>query len=194
MSLHRPALAFATFVLTLAGLTAASVAPASAAPNPDRDIVNKMSGGRLALLSNSTGEGAPAITLRDPAWNYSTESWEADFSAWGADAPNTYTATFKNEAANKCLQPSSATPARGTTIVVKTCDGSQLQKWSLIREMAGDTHTGWWIYRPMVNKDLAMSLNRYNDGSWDSLNLNYAQPSSDRLWRLAANNSPVANS
>ncbi|GHH56346.1 RICIN domain-containing protein [Streptomyces candidus] len=193
MSLHRPARAFATVAVTLAGLTAAGVAPASAAPNPDRDVVNKMSGGRLALLSNNTGEGAPAITLRDPAWNYSTESWETDFSAWGADAPNTYTATFKNEAANKCLQPSSATPARGTTIVVKTCDGSRLQKWSLIREMAGDTHTGWWIYRPMVNKDLAMSLNRYNDGSWDTLHLNYAQPSSDRLWRLAANNSPVAN-
>ncbi|MFG2192174.1 RICIN domain-containing protein [Streptomyces sp. NPDC048639] len=194
MSWNRRALASSAAVLALAGIVAAGAAPASAAPQPNRDIVNKMSGGRLALLSNGTGENNAAITLRDPAWNYSTESWETDFSAWGADAPNTYTATFKNEAANKCLQPSSATPVRGTTIVVKTCDGSQLQKWSLIREMVGDTHTGWWIYRPMVNKDLAMSLNRYNDGSWDSLYLNYAQPSSDRLWRLAANNSPIANS
>jgi hypothetical protein len=191
LSTHRPALAaLATAVLALTGLTATSVAPASAAPSPDRDIVNKMSGGRVALMSNSTGEGATAITLRDPSWKYSTESWETDFSAWGADEPNTYTVTFKNEAAQKCLQPSSATPARGTTIVVKTCDGSPIQKWSAIREMAGGAHTGWWIYRPMVNKDLAMTLNRYNDGSWDTLYLNYAQPTSDRLWRVAPNDKP----
>ncbi|MEE1808431.1 RICIN domain-containing protein [Streptomyces sp. BE133] len=191
---NHPVLALAAAVLATCGVAAASGTPASAAPSPNRDVINKMDGSRLALLNNSTAEGATGITLRDPAWNYSTERWELDFSAWQADAPGTYTATIRNEAANKCLQPSAATPQRGTTVVVRTCDGSQLQKWSLIGEKVGDIRTGWWMYRPVVNKDLALSLNRYNDGSWDTLYLNIAQPSSDRLWRSVGNNTPVANS
>ncbi|MFC9753583.1 RICIN domain-containing protein [Streptomyces sp. NPDC056921] len=183
----------ASAVLAAAAVAAAGAAPASAAPTPGTDLINKMDGSRLALLSNSTGEGATAITLRDPAWNYSTERWERDSSAWQADAPNTYTVVLRNEAANKCLQPSAATPQRGTTVVVRTCDGSQLQKWSIYPEKVGDSYTGWWMYRPMVDKNLALSLNRYNDGSWDTLYLNIAQPSSDRLWRRADNDTPVAN-
>ncbi|MFB7914634.1 RICIN domain-containing protein [Streptomyces sp. NPDC056061] len=190
---HHPGRVLAAAVLAVAGLAAAGQAPASAAPTPNQDLINKMDGSRLALLNNSTAEGATGITLRDPAWKYSTERWEIDLSAWQADAPNTYTATLRNEAANKCLQPSAATPQRGTAVVVRTCDGSRLQKWSLYPEKAGDTYTGWWMYRPMVNKDLALSLNRYNDGSWDTLYLNIAQPSSDRLWRRTGNDSPVAN-
>jgi hypothetical protein len=46
----------------------------------------------------------------------------------------------------------------------------------------------------MVNKDLATALNRYNEENWDSLCLNYAQPSSAHLWRMAKNDAPVANS
>ncbi|WP_406494892.1 hypothetical protein OG936_13745 [Streptomyces sp. NBC_00846] len=49
------------------------------------------------------------------------------------------------------------------------------------------------MYRPVVDKDLALSLNRYNDGSWDTLYLNIAQPSSDRLWRRTFNDTPTAN-
>ncbi|MFH8476024.1 RICIN domain-containing protein [Streptomyces sp. NPDC018000] len=191
---HEPVLALAAAVLATCGIVAASGAPASAAPNPNRDLINKMDGSRLALLNNSTGEGATAITLSDPAWKYSTERWEVDFSAWQAGGPNTYTATIKNEAANKCLQPSAATPQRGTTVIVRTCDGSQLQKWSLMGEKADGKNTGWWMYRPAVDKSLALSLNRYNDGSWDSLDLDIAQPSSDRLWRVVENDTPVANS
>lgn len=48
-----------------------------------------MDGSRLALLNNSTAEGATGITLRDPAWKYSTEQWEFDFSAWQADGRST---------------------------------------------------------------------------------------------------------
>ncbi|MGW2176491.1 RICIN domain-containing protein [Streptomyces sp. NPDC001732] len=190
---NRPVLALAAAVLAVSGIVASGGTAASAAPNPGRDLINKMDGSRLALLGNSTGEGAVAITLRDPAWKYSTERWETNFSAWEADAPNTYTTTLRNEAANKCLQPSTATPGRGTTVVVRTCDGSRLQKWSLMGEKADGKHTGWWMYRPMVDTKLALSLNRYNDGSWDTLYLNIAQPSSDRLWRVAGNDAPVAN-
>ncbi|MFF3730293.1 hypothetical protein ACFYXM_08225 [Streptomyces sp. NPDC002476] len=189
----RPARVLAAAVLALAGLAAAGQAPVSAAPLSGSDLINKMDGSRLALHNDSTADGATAITLRDPAWKYNTERWTIDLSAWQADAPNTYTATLRNEAANKCLQPSAATPQRGTTVVVRTCDGSQLQKWSLYAERVGDSHTGWWTYRPMVDKNLALSLNRYNDGSWDSLYLNIAQPSSDRLWRRATDDTPLAN-
>lgn len=190
---NHPARVLAAALLTATAVAAAGAAPASAAPTPNTDLINKMDGSRLALLNNSTGEGATAITLRDPAWNYSTERWERDVSAWQADAPNTYTVALRNEAANKCLQPSAATPQRGTTVVVRTCDGSQLQKWSIYPEKVGDNYTGWWMYRPVVDKKLALSLNRYNDGSWDTLYLNIAQPSSDRLWRSAVNDTPVAN-
>ncbi|MEV0143732.1 MULTISPECIES: hypothetical protein [unclassified Nonomuraea] len=165
-------------------------APASAAPVRDKDVINKAGGGRLALSSNSTAEGATAITLRDPGWTYNTEVWEED-STWQADEADTYTTVLRNQAANKCLQPAAAAPQRGTTIVVKTCDGSDLQKWILRAEkVVGGTYTGWWMWRPKVNKNLAMTLNRYNDGSWDSLHLDTAYPSSDRLWRIAPNDAP----
>ncbi|MFJ2900500.1 RICIN domain-containing protein [Streptomyces sp. NPDC087218] len=190
---NRSVLALAAAVLAVSGIVASGGTAASAAPNPGRDLINKMDGSRLALLGNGTGEGAVAITLRDPAWKYSTERWETNLSAWEADAPNTYTATLRNEAANKCLQPSTATPDRGTTVVVRTCDGSLLQKWSLMGEKVDGKHTGWWMYRPVVDTKLALGLNRYNDGSWDTLYLNIAQPSSDRLWRVAGNDEPVAN-
>ncbi|MFE7428889.1 hypothetical protein ACF1BP_03375 [Streptomyces sp. NPDC014735] len=189
----HPARVLAAAVLAVAGLAASGQAPVSAAPLPGQDLINKMDGSRLALLGNSTAEGATGITLRDPAWKYSTERWEIDLSAWQADAPHTYTATLRNEAANKCLQPAAATPQRGTTVVVRTCDGSRLQKWSLYPERVGDSYTGWWMYRPMVDEKLALSLNKYNDGSWDSLYLNIAQPSSDRLWRRTTDDTPLAN-
>ncbi|WP_432933656.1 RICIN domain-containing protein [Microbispora sp. CA-135349] len=173
----------------LTGALALGPAPVSAAPTHDQDVINKTSGGRLALLGDSTAEGATAITLRDPAWNYRTEVWEDD-STWQADGTGTWTTVLKNRAANKCLQPAAAAPQRGTTIIVKTCDGSDLQKWILQGERVDGKYTGWWIWRPKVNKNLAMKLNRYNDGSWDTLHLDTAYPSSDRLWRIAPNDAP----
>ncbi|MEV0617527.1 RICIN domain-containing protein [Nonomuraea sp. NPDC050404] len=184
----RSAVAALAITASLAATLSFATAPASAEPN--RDLINKSSGGRLALLNNSTAEGATAITLRSPSWKYTTEEWETTLSAWQADEPNTYTATIRNQAANKCLQPASATAERGTTIVVRTCNGSELQKWSMFSEKVGDQHTTWWIWRPMVNKNVAMALNRYNDGSWDTLHLDTAYPSNDRLWRARPNDAP----
>ncbi|RGA03470.1 hypothetical protein DI270_018935 [Microbispora triticiradicis] len=159
----------------LAGGLAFRPTPASAAQAPDHDVINKTSGGRLALYGDSTAEGAIAITLRDPAWKYRTEVWEQD-AKWQADEAGTWTVVLKNQAANKCLQPADAASQRGTAIVVKNCDGSDLQKWILAGEK--------------VDKNVAITLNRYNDGSWDTLHLDTAYPSADRLWRIAPNDEP----
>ncbi|MEU0738953.1 RICIN domain-containing protein [Streptomyces sp. NPDC006134] len=161
-----------------------SAGNASAADRTGMDLINKSDGGRLALLNDSTAEGATAITLRDPAWKYRTEVWDEVDGRW---ENGSYTLTFKNQAANKCLQPSSATPARGTTVVVRTCNGSDLQRWVLRPEY--DNNSRWWLWQPKVDNKLAVALNRYNDGSWDSLYLDTAYPSDDRLWRLEPNDS-----
>ncbi|QLJ02767.1 RICIN domain-containing protein [Streptomyces sp. NEAU-sy36] len=97
---------------------------------------------------------------------------------------------MRNRAASKCLEPVSAGPQRGTTIVVRTCNGSDLQKWITAGEKVNGQFTGWWMWRPKVNRNLAIALNRYNDGSWDTLHLDTAYPSSDRLWHVGPNDSP----
>ncbi|MGW4271419.1 RICIN domain-containing protein [Streptomyces seoulensis] len=172
----------ATAATALVGTLAAS--SASAADRTDQDLINKTDGGRLALLSDSTADGATAITLRDPAWKYRTESWDEVGGAWEKGG---YTLTLRNRAADKCLQPSATTPARGTTVVVRTCDGSDLQRWVLRPEY--DNNSRWWLWQPKVDDKLAIALNRYNDGSWDTLYLDTAYPSDDRLWRLGPDDS-----
>nr|WP_242537313.1 RICIN domain-containing protein [Streptomyces albidoflavus] len=118
-----------------------------------------------------------------PGWKHKTEVWDEVGGRW---ENGRYTLTFKNQAADKCLQPADAKPARGTTIVVRSCDGSDLQRWVLRPE--GDNNSRWWIWQPKVDTGLAMTLNRYNDGSWNSLYLDTSYPSADRLWHLADDN------
>jgi hypothetical protein len=182
MSSRRFARAVVCAAVTTAFLGTLTAGGASAADRTNQDLFNKTDGSRLALLDDSTGEGATAISLRDPGWKYRTENWDEVGGAW---ENGRWTMTFKNQAAGKCLQPSSATPTRGTTVVVRTCDGSDLQRWVLRPEY--DNNSRWWIWQPKVAQSLALTLNRYSDGSWNTLYLNTAMPTDDRLWRLGAN-------
>jgi hypothetical protein len=184
MSKIRLARAAACATATAALVGTLLTGSATAADRAGQDLINKSDGSRLALLGNSTAEGATAITLRDPAWNYSSEAWDEVGGKW---ENGNYTLTFKNQAANRCLQPSSAAPTRGTTIVVRTCDGSDLQRWVLRPEY--DNNSRWWLWEPKTNTNLAVAPNRYSDGSWDTLYLDTAYPSDDRLWRMANNDS-----
>lgn len=156
---------------------------ASAADRTGQDLINRTDGSRLALFGDSTADGTTAVSLRDPAWKHKAEEWDEVGGRWEGGR---FTLTLKNKAADKCLQPSDAKPTRGTTIVVRTCDGSDLQRWVLRPE--GDNNSRWWIWQPKVDTDLAMALNRYNDGSWNTLHLDTSYPSADRLWHLADNN------
>lgn len=47
-------------------VSALAASHASAADRTGQDLINKTDGSRLALLGDSTGDGATAITLRDP--------------------------------------------------------------------------------------------------------------------------------
>jgi hypothetical protein len=165
--------------------TVLTTAPQAAAAKPHKDMVNRMDGSRLALHSDSTGEGALAIALRDPAYKYKSEQWESDFSK---DSQGNWYGTVRNEAADKCLQPSDSTPKRGGTIVVKTCNGSDDQRWLATPDTDGGTN--WWQYRPKNDKSLAMNISRYQEaGRWDTLYLDtaYKYPSTDRLWKFEPN-------
>ncbi|MEU7942474.1 hypothetical protein [Microbispora bryophytorum] len=102
MRISTATIAVLAVTTCLTGALTLGPAPVSAALTRDQDVINKTSGGRLALLGDSTAEGATAITLRDPAWNYRTEVWEDD-STWQADGTGTWTTVLKNRAANKCL-------------------------------------------------------------------------------------------
>ncbi|MFE0762422.1 RICIN domain-containing protein [Streptomyces smyrnaeus] len=161
---------------------------ASAAPG-DRDVINKTDGSRLATYSDSKADGATVISLRDPAWKYSSESWRAEGPGWDSGT-GTSTRVLRNVAADKCLQPATANPQRGTRLVLKTCNGSDLQRWVLHPAKSGGQNSGWWVWTPKVDNKLAMTLNRYGDGSWNTLHLDTAYPSDDRLWRIAPDDQP----
>ncbi|MCQ9178325.1 RICIN domain-containing protein [Streptomyces sp. IBSBF 2953] len=179
LRLARNAACMATATALVSVLAAGQ---ASAADRTGQDLINKTDGSRLALQGDSTGDGAIANSLRDPNWHYKSEVWDEVNGKW---EDGSYSLTFRNQAADKCLQPSTDTPARGTTVVVRTCNGSDVQRWVLRPEY--DNTSRWWLWQPKVNNKLAVALNRYNDGSWDTLYLDTAYPSDDRLWRLANN-------
>ncbi|SCK30465.1 RICIN domain-containing protein [Streptomyces sp. WMMB 322] len=191
-TLRSTAIAASSAVLALSGLVAAGATPAAAEPG-SRDLINKKDGSRLALVDNNTAaEGAFANSLRNPGWKYSTEEWTSQLVS-GRLSDGTYNRVLKNVAANKCLQPQSASPTRGMRVVVKTCNGSDLQRWNLQPETVGGTNTGWWIWRPAVNSKLALTIDAYGNGSWNTLYLDTSYPSSDRLWALRPNDQPWRN-
>ncbi len=160
----------------LAGVTS----PAYADSTTDIRVYNRMDGSRLAVADNGTGENARVIGLRSPRWQYTTARWSVDERADG------YT-VFRNELANKCLQPAGGAPVAGDALVIRTCDGSKLQDWSRrAEETFGDAPTGWGSFRPRLNPALAITIATWEGaGSWDSLHLDVDQNSTDRLWRLA---------
>ncbi|MEU8271640.1 RICIN domain-containing protein, partial [Sphaerisporangium sp. NPDC049002] len=131
----RSAPALTSAVTTAALLcVCAPVARADAAAPEERRLVNRMDGSRLALLSDGTGEGAPAITLRAPSWQYKTVKWTNTYKPDGS-------MVIKNVAAGKCLQPATANPQAGDGLVVKTCDGTAAQDWTYRWEQT-DGNTG----------------------------------------------------
>jgi hypothetical protein len=146
---------------------------------PDRQFINRMDGSRMALAYDSTAEGSVAITLRAPGWHYQTAKWTVTPNAAGYRS-------IKNDAAGKCLQPATATPQAGDGLVVRTCDRSASQDWT-VRADHNDsgTATGWYTYRPRTNTALAIALQTYQgSGSWDSIYLDRDQNTTDRLWRF----------
>ncbi|MEV6981653.1 RICIN domain-containing protein [Sphaerisporangium sp. NPDC051017] len=176
----RSALALASAAAATAVLAALSPSAAQAdATAPDeRQLINRMDGSRLALMNDGTGEGAVAITLRSPGWQYKTAKWINTYDADG-------NMTIKNVAAGKCLQPATASPKAGDGLVVKTCDGSAAQKWTYRWEESGNGNSTWFALRPKSAPGLAITLAVYQgSGSWDTLYLDRDQNSTDRLWRF----------
>lgn len=187
--LRHSAVAASAAVLALSGLVATGTASAAAEPG-SFDLINKKDGSRLALLDNNTAaEGAFANSLRDPGWQYSTEEWTSQVVS-GRLSDGTANRVLKNVAANKCLQPLTGSPARGMRVTVKTCNGSEIQQWNLQPETDSDANSPWQIWRPVVDKSLALTINAYGNGSWNTLHLDTSYPSSDRLWALRPNDRP----
>ncbi|MGW4424555.1 RICIN domain-containing protein [Streptosporangium sp. NPDC004631] len=183
--MRRIVSSLAVAALTLVGLAAVS-APAHADTfRPDQRIINRMDGSRLALYGDGVGEGAHAVSLRFPPWNYRTAKW-----TWIIKSDGYW--VIKNEAADKCLQPIVGAPGANDIVIVKTCDGSALQDWSRAREdTAAGGETGWGRLRPRVNTSLALTLNIYQgSGVWNSLYLAQDQSSTDRLWRIVDSDAP----
>ncbi|MFE0510859.1 RICIN domain-containing protein [Streptomyces sp. NPDC058964] len=184
MSVRRRALSVCATGTAVAALTLTTAPPAAATDFPNQDLVNQASGGRLALFMDRVSEGATPVTLRDPAFAFSTEAWDG----FGSIANGEWTIELKNRAANKCLQPVDARPTRGGAVTVRNCNGSDTQKWSLQAERVGGHPTGWWIWRPALNRNVALTVKQYaEDGRYETVYLDTSYPSSDRLWKLAHN-------
>ncbi|MFF0217249.1 hypothetical protein [Streptomyces vinaceus] len=72
--------------------------------------------------------------------------------------------------------------------MVRACDGSDQQKWSLRLETKGGNPERWWVWRPVKNVNVAMALQNTNNDQWDTVRLDYSYPSDDRLWQTGPNN------
>ncbi|WP_214102862.1 RICIN domain-containing protein [Acrocarpospora catenulata] len=180
------------FAAVLAALTAtATPASADTTIKPmtfvNQDLVNRMDGSRLLLVSDATADGTAVMTTRGITRDaFLSEAWDAE-GTW-SHRKRTWTMTLRNRAADKCLQPADDTPARGEAVVVRTCDGSDLQKWSLRLETKGGNTHRWWIWRPVTNLQLAMSVGSVGPDS-NQITLDYAYPTYDRMWLLGPDNS-----
>ncbi|MET8449113.1 RICIN domain-containing protein [Streptomyces sp. NPDC005209] len=184
MSACRRVLSACATGISVAALTLTTAPPAAADDFPNEDLINKASGGRLALFLDHVTDGSVPVALRDPAFAFTTEAWDGH----GSYAEGEWTFKLKNRAANKCLQPVDTNPTRGGGVTVRTCNDSDNQKWSLEAERVGDTQTGWWIWRPVLNRNVALTIRQYAENDrYETLYLDTAYPSSDRLWKLAHN-------
>jgi hypothetical protein len=186
MSMTRPTqapsirLTGLTTALAATALTAGALAMAPAAHADTiythQRIINRMDGSRLALVSDSTADGAEVNSLRAPGWHYKTSRWTLIIS--GSKR------VIKNEASGKCIQPATATPEEGDRVIVRTCNGSAAQNWERRFDKVGDTSTGWGQFQLSSDPTLAIGIDTYQgSGSWNNLYLIRSQPSADRLWR-----------
>ncbi|MEV3921016.1 RICIN domain-containing protein [Actinomadura coerulea] len=169
-----------TTALAASALAAGTLAITPAAyadtTHTQQRIINRMDGSRLALLNDSTADGAEVISLRAPGWHYRTSRWTQIIT--GSNR------VLKNEASGKCIQPATATPKEGDRLVVRTCDGSAAQNWGRPFDEVGNTSTGWGQFQLASNPTLAIGIDTYQgSGSWDNLYLIRSQTSADRLWR-----------
>lgn len=173
MLLLLPALAVATLV--------AATAPSQAAPGDqsrNQQIINKADGSRIGTYQDSTGAGNTIHTFRTADYDKrATLQWALqEHSSDG-------TVVVRNEKnTTMCLQPGS-TPASGVELVIQPCDGSEIQKWRMVREQTGQNTaaTGWWSLRPASNTQLAAAPYGLGSGG-GKVRLQQATNSSDRLW------------
>ncbi|GII87805.1 hypothetical protein Ssi03_57950 [Sphaerisporangium siamense] len=181
MAFTKRALACSTLALTSVGVFGATTPTAHARTAADeRQLINRTDGSRVAVLSDSLGEGAQIISLRSPGWQYKSVKW-----TYTSNADESI--VIKNVYTNKCLQPSTAAPKAGDTIVVRTCDGSDAQNWTYRWEETGGASANWFSLRPKGSPGLAITLAVYQgSGSWNTLYLDRDQNSNDRLWRFLA--------
>ncbi|HUR06666.1 MAG TPA: hypothetical protein VM347_29255 [Nonomuraea sp.] len=150
-------------------------------------INNRMDGSHLALSGDAVGEGTRAFTVRSPALQkFKTARWTITEKADGFFV-------FKNELADKCLQPATGAPAAGDNVIVKTCDESPLQDWSRRDEVAEtNVNTEWGSLRPRTNTTIAITLQSYEESaSWDQIYLDVDQNSTDRLWHFTSTNTTL---
>lgn len=159
--------------------------PASADEVLNQELVNKMDGSRLT--AGGTTDGTQVYSARGTVRDGNIgEAW--DFNGTWDPVARLWTATLKTKSGGKCLQPTDSTPARGEIIVIRTCDDSALQRWSLREETKGDDKNRWWVLRPETNLDVAMAVTNIKD-DYNLLRLDFSYPSGDRLWAIQPNNS-----
>ncbi|MFE2165295.1 hypothetical protein ACFXB3_09490 [Streptomyces sp. NPDC059447] len=149
----------------------------------DRSLIGFANGGRLALDGGNTADNTPVVVLGPNRRYDASEVWSARGTWDGKD--RLWTFVLRNKKAGKCLQPAAAPPVRETALVIRTCDGSELQKWSVREERRRDTETPWWVWRPSTNIHAALTNIPTDPAGQNRTALQTSYPSADRLWKLA---------
>lgn len=150
------------------------------------NLVNRMDGSTLGLLDDNAPDSR-VVSLRDHSKYHYLRStvWTAELNL---DPNGEWVGTLHNAANGRCLQPGTAQALKFDHVVLKPCDGSPIQQWTL----RSDPGTNWWLWRPALNPSVALAAGSYGyaDG-YDGLYLDTAYPSADRLWQLGPAGQPT---
>jgi hypothetical protein len=159
--------------------TAGALTPTAAAAQPapgarlleETQIVNRADGNAMSTYGNSSGD-TYAISLR-------TTDWPNHNTRWVISGPPDAVQIRTDRPDTRCLEPLDKTTQLNQRVVVRSCDGSDAQRWTLRREDGGGYLISPWKARDLVVAPEAVSA------SWTFLALNHAVPIPPRLWHFS---------
>jgi hypothetical protein len=169
---HRSILV--TFLAAIGAVTP-TVAAAQPAPGAwlleGTQIINRADGNAMSTYGNSSGD-TYAISLR-------TTDWPNHNTRWVISGPPDAVQIRTDRPDTRCLEPLDKTTRLNQKVVVRSCDGSDAQRWTLRREDGGG-----YLISPWKARDLAVAPETVS-ASWTFLALTHAVPVPPRLWHFS---------
>jgi hypothetical protein len=162
-------------LLTAAGAVTPTAAVAQPGPGEGllegTKIVNSADGTAMSTYGNSSGD-INAVSIRTTDWpNHDTQ--------WVVSGPPYAVQIRTDRPDTRCLEPLDKTTQLNQKVVLRSCDGSDAQRWTLRGEAGGG-----YLISPQKNQNLVVAPEAVA-GSWSFLALTHAVRIPPRLWHFS---------